>query len=79
MLGEIEVPAAATEQAAAESEDNPEEGGGGDDGPDWTQVTIPITNPGGTHDLYLVFTDVEEGTNLKVDWLEFHGMGVNGE
>ncbi len=79
ILTEMEIPAAATEPAEAESEENPEEGSGGDDGPDWRQVTVPITNPGGTRDLYLVFSDVEEGANLKVDWLEFHGAGVNGE
>jgi glucose/arabinose dehydrogenase len=79
ILAEMEIPAAATEQAEAESEKNPEEGSGGDDGPDWRQVTVPITNPGGTRDLYLVFSDLEEGANLKVDWLEFHGSGVNGE
>jgi cytochrome c len=37
----------------------------------------PITDPGGTHDLYLVGADDQPGDLLDLDWLRFNGMGVS--
>jgi cytochrome c len=44
----------------------------------YTNVTVPITDPGGTHELYLVFTRNEAATDLfKLNWMEFQGDGVS--
>ena len=76
VLTELKVPATAQKQPSADEQGNPEEGGGDDDGPRWEEITAPITNPGGTRALYLVFSDIEDDGNVKVDWMEFHGVGV---
>jgi glucose/arabinose dehydrogenase len=36
----------------------------------------PITDPGGLHDLYLVFRGSGDLTLFEVDWLEFQGAGM---
>ena len=36
----------------------------------------PMTDPGGTHTLYLVAADDQAGDLLDLDWLRFNGMGV---
>lgn len=36
----------------------------------------PITDPGGTHTLYLVGADDQAGDLLDLDWLRFNGRGV---
>lgn len=44
----------------------------------YTNVSLAITNPGGTHELYLVFTRHHGATDLfKLNWLEFVGDGVS--
>lgn len=43
----------------------------------WTEVTVPITDPGGTHELHLLFHSDERGQLLELDWLHFNGKGVN--
>jgi cytochrome c len=45
----------------------------------YASQTTPVTDPGGTHRLYLVFRSVTGGptTNLlALNWLEFNGRGV---
>src|SRR5262249_29250485 len=43
----------------------------------YTNVTLPLTDPGGTHDLYLVFKRNPGDTDLlRLNWLEFQGSGV---
>jgi hypothetical protein len=44
----------------------------------WTNTRVPITDPGGTHVLYVVRRDAGGGP-LKLNWLEFHGRGVTEE
>jgi len=47
----------------------------------YTTQTVPITDPGGGHRLYLVFQAVAGGptTNLfNLNWMEFTGTGVAG-
>ena len=36
----------------------------------------PVTDPGGTHTLYLVAADDQAGDLLDLDWLRFNGVGV---
>jgi hypothetical protein len=36
----------------------------------------PITDPGGLHDLYLVFRGSGDQTLFEVDWIEFQGAGM---
>jgi PKD repeat protein len=46
---------------------------------DYELVTAPVADPGGSHELFLVFTNAEAGANdplLDVDWFEFNGKGV---
>ena len=44
----------------------------------WIIVEAPITNPGGTNDLYFIFTNSPGATNLfDVNYIEFHGTGVS--
>jgi glucose/arabinose dehydrogenase len=41
----------------------------------WQEHTVPLTDPGGTHTLYLVFHG-PDGTLLHLDWILFQGQGV---
>lgn len=44
----------------------------------YTNVNVNITDPGGTHELYLVFTRNHGATDLfKLNWMEFQGDGVS--
>ena len=43
---------------------------------EWKPVQIPVTDPGGTHALYVVFYGAESGTLLSFDRLEFEGDGA---
>jgi hypothetical protein len=44
----------------------------------YTNITLDLTDPGGTHALYLVFIRNHGATDLfKVNWLEFVGAGVS--
>ncbi|MFG2059481.1 ThuA domain-containing protein [Micromonospora sp. NPDC048930] len=45
----------------------------------FTSTTVPITDPGGTHKLYLVFTTVSGGPASgfgNLNWVEFTGQGI---
>ncbi len=47
---------------------------------DWESQTFPITDPGGTHDIYLVFRGEGGGfrfTLVRLNWVEFGGQGVS--
>jgi cytochrome c len=44
----------------------------------YTNVSLSITNPGGTHELFLVFTRNHGATDLfRLNWMEFVGDGVS--
>ncbi|MEJ0091490.1 MAG: ThuA domain-containing protein [Limisphaerales bacterium] len=44
----------------------------------YTNVTVSVADPGGTHELYLVFTRSPQATDLfKLNWMEFVGDGVS--
>jgi len=50
----------------------------------WTTVQMPVTNPGGSHELFLVFNNplvvpnpVVPGNMLSLNCVEFVGRGVN--
>lgn len=40
-----------------------------------TNITATVTDPGGTHELFFCFSEVDG--SLLVNWFEFHGAGVN--
>src|SRR5699024_10472488 len=44
----------------------------------WTHITVPVQDPGGVHELFLVFKGEKEGPLIKLDWFEFNGEGVMG-
>ena len=49
---------------------------------DWQRyknVGVPISNPGGTHELFLLFVRaVDDGQSLfNLNWIDFHGLGVS--
>ena len=52
------------------------------DSPNWATQTFPITDPGGGHQLFVVFNSVaggQGGNNLfNLNWVEFVGAGVSG-
>jgi hypothetical protein len=43
---------------------------------DWTDVTMPVTDPRGPHTLYLVVRGQSNDPLLKMDWLRFDGPGM---
>ncbi|WP_224999710.1 malectin domain-containing carbohydrate-binding protein, partial [Cesiribacter sp. SM1] len=44
----------------------------------WVNVQVPVTNPGGKHDLYLVFKKSAGDVNLfDLNYVEFKGTGVS--
>ncbi|MBO0870272.1 MAG: carbohydrate-binding protein, partial [Micromonosporaceae bacterium] len=46
---------------------------------DYSSQTVPVTDPGGSHRLYLVFRGISGGptTNLlNLNWIEFGGAGI---
>ncbi|MEM8487789.1 MAG: ThuA domain-containing protein [Bacteroidota bacterium] len=45
----------------------------------WREITLPITNPGGSHALILTFESEDKGTLLELDALVFQGPGLSGE
>ncbi len=42
----------------------------------WREITLPVTDPGGTHPLHLSFSSPERGMVLELDWVRFNGAGV---
>ena len=42
----------------------------------WATVRTPVTDPGGTHDLFMVFQGSGTGL-LNLNWIEFEGRGVS--
>jgi hypothetical protein len=46
----------------------------------WREVEMPVTDPGGTRELFLVYRpDGKSGGEFKVNWLHFRGRGVTAE
>ena len=47
----------------------------------WQSQTVPITDPGGPHKVYLVFRSIaggQTGNNLfNLNWVQFDGQGVS--
>ncbi len=43
---------------------------------DWTDVTLPITDPGGPHTMYVVVRGTGDEPLLKLDWVRFDGPGM---
>ena len=43
----------------------------------WTNVTAPITNPGGKHDLYFVFKNPGAINLVDLNYIEFKGEGAS--
>jgi PKD repeat protein len=43
---------------------------------DWTDVRVPVTDPGVPHTLYVVVRGAGEEALMKVDWLRFEGPGM---
>lgn len=41
----------------------------------WDYFTMPIQNPGGTHELFFVFSGGSRFL-LNLNWIEFHGQGI---
>src|SRR5690606_8690297 len=64
MLGEVEVPAAAVPAAP-----------GAAPAPAMS-LRVPVSDPGGKHDLYLVFRGTAGRSLMDVDWIEFNGPGM---
>lgn len=42
---------------------------------EWDYFTMPIQDPGGTHELFFVFSG-NAGYLFNLNWIEFHGQGV---
>ncbi len=43
----------------------------------YRDVTVPITHPGGTHELFFVFLNNPGNSGLfNVNWIDFHGDGI---
>ena len=43
----------------------------------WTNVVMPVTDPGGTHELFFVFVNNPgDGGLFNINWFEFVGQGV---
>ena len=57
----------------------PAEEAGSEKGEAWQEVTLSITDPGGTHELFLVFRGKGDDPLLKLDWLHFNGPGALAE
>lgn len=72
LLGEAVVDSTATPHAAETREAHDV----GTRPADWIDVTVPLSDPGGPHTLYLVFRGPEDEPLLKLDWLRFEGPGM---
>jgi hypothetical protein len=71
----VDPPTASASSEAATSDDGADRRVG--EAPDdWTDVTMPVTDPGGPHTLYLVVRGQSDDPLLKVDWLRFDGPGM---
>ena len=44
----------------------------------WTDIRLPVADPGGTHALFLVVTGGTGKPVLELDWLYFHGPALSG-
>jgi type 1 glutamine amidotransferase/PKD repeat protein len=43
----------------------------------WTNVTMPVTDPGGTHEMFFVFVNNPgDGGLFNINWFQFVGQGV---
>ena len=45
----------------------------------WMETTVPVTDPGGTHHLFLVFRSEAAKAFLELDWIRFNGLGMSYE
>lgn len=55
----------------------PDNSGGAEKTYHWQQVTIPVSDPGGAHELFLVFEGADDKEKLmRLDWLQFNGPGM---
>jgi hypothetical protein len=43
---------------------------------DWTEVAMPVADPGGPLTLYVVVRGPGDGPLMKLDWLRFEGSGM---
>ena len=41
----------------------------------YTDITVPISNPGGVHDLFFVFKRPGTDGLLNLNWIDFVGRG----
>jgi glucose/arabinose dehydrogenase len=64
LLARVPVPAAAEAPAPGAPDPAP------------TEFLAPIRDPGGSHELYLVFRGPAEQTLMDIDWIEFNGPGM---
>jgi glucose/arabinose dehydrogenase len=64
---------ASSEEEMASDDGNRKVGAAPDD---WTDVTMPVTDPRGPHTLYLVVRGQSNDPLLKMDWLRFDGPGM---
>ena len=46
---------------------------------DWAEMTVPVNDPGGTHELFLVFRSEASRRFLELDWIHFDGQGMTYE
>lgn len=66
-------------EAAAASGSEPDRGADAKIGAhpgDWTEVTLPVADPGGAHTLYVVVRGAGDEPLLKLDWIRFDGPGM---
>ena len=47
----------------------------------WVEVDVPLEDPGGTHELFVVYRGPggDEPAPFKLNWIEFHGAGVRAD
>lgn len=69
--GQIELRTGATNGALLATANIPPTGGA------YTNISVAFTNPGGTHELFFIFTGTPGTSNLfQFNWFEFIGAGV---
>jgi hypothetical protein len=42
----------------------------------WRDVTVPVSDPSGTHTLWVNFNSDASDFVLELDWIRFNGQGV---
>ena len=46
---------------------------------EWGDVSVDVTDPGGTHELFLVFRSEATKPFVELDWIRFGGLGMGYE